>query len=108
MGHFAAIDLLSVLGSPQCWAIRPTLAEVIGKAGACRERAGVKEAQVKHTTLLGAAVGGGYGSGTANVVPMFPVCADPTGYRSSIPAILEWLSIKLGQRSVGHLRLVPL
>lgn len=44
MGHFVAVDLLSVLGSLYCWAIESALSKVIGKAGVCRERAGVKEA----------------------------------------------------------------
>lgn len=44
MGHFVAVDLLSVLGSPYRWAIKRTLPKDIGKAGVCRERAGMKEA----------------------------------------------------------------
>lgn len=44
MGHFVAVDLLSVLGSPYSWAIKRAPSEVIGKAGSCRGRAGVKEA----------------------------------------------------------------
>ena len=43
MAHFVAVDLFPVLGSTCHWAIERTLSKVIGKAGVCRERAGVKE-----------------------------------------------------------------
>lgn len=42
-GHFVAVELHSMPGSPYHWAIKRTLSKVIDKKGVYRERAGVKE-----------------------------------------------------------------
>lgn len=70
MDHFVAVDLLPMLGSLYSWAIKRPLSEVAGKAGVCRAREGMKEAQVNQH-VLGLASNQGCGLGAVRDVPPF-------------------------------------